>query len=119
MWSNVFSLCCGDLYLRNFISCYSYRENARKLQRLYHDQPEKPLDRAVFWIEYVIRHQGATHLWSAARNLNFIQYYSLDILLAVTFFAVLTLAVNVLAVRAILKKLFGSKNKAKANKKTQ
>ena len=44
------------------------------------DQPETPQDRAVFWAEYVIRHKGAKHLQSAARNLNFFQYYCVDVI---------------------------------------
>ncbi|XP_059131132.1 UDP-glucuronosyltransferase 2B31-like isoform X2 [Peromyscus eremicus] len=58
----------------------SYKENAMRLSRIHHDQPMKPLDRAVFWIEYVMRHKGAKHLRVAAHDLTWFQYHSLDVL---------------------------------------
>nr|XP_044986124.1 UDP-glucuronosyltransferase 2B15-like [Jaculus jaculus] len=58
----------------------SYKENAMRLSTIHHDQPMKPLDRAVFWIEFVMRHKGAKHLRPLAHNLTWFQYYSLDVL---------------------------------------
>ena len=58
----------------------SYKENAMRLKRIHHDQPVKPLDRAVFWIEFVMRHKGAKHLRPAAHNLTWYQYHSLDVI---------------------------------------
>uniref|UniRef100_A0A8C6EZE4 glucuronosyltransferase n=1 Tax=Marmota marmota marmota TaxID=9994 RepID=A0A8C6EZE4_MARMA len=57
-----------------------YKENAMKLSRIQHDQPVKPLDRAVFWIEFVMHHKGAKHLQVAAHDLSWFQYYSLDVI---------------------------------------
>ncbi|KAK2819443.1 hypothetical protein Q7C36_021089 [Tachysurus vachellii] len=57
----------------------SYKEKIMKLSALHHDQPINPLDLAVYWTEYVMRHKGAEHLRSAAHNLNWFQYYSLDV----------------------------------------
>uniref|UniRef100_A0A8D0H000 UDP-glucuronosyltransferase n=1 Tax=Sphenodon punctatus TaxID=8508 RepID=A0A8D0H000_SPHPU len=57
-----------------------YKENAMKLSQIHHDQPIKPLDRAVFWIEFVMRHKGAKHLRPAAHNLTWYQYHCLDVL---------------------------------------
>lgn len=39
----------------------------------------KPIDRAVYWIEYVLRHDGAVHLKSRASTINFIEYFSMDV----------------------------------------
>ncbi|CAB1420914.1 unnamed protein product [Pleuronectes platessa] len=36
----------------------SYRLNMQRLSRLHRDQPMKPLDTALFWIEFVMRHKG-------------------------------------------------------------
>ncbi|KAM4854477.1 UDP-glucuronosyltransferase 2B15-like [Thomomys bottae] len=57
-----------------------YKKNAMWLSAIHHDQPVKPLDRAVFWIEFVMRHKGAKHLRPLAHNLTWYQYHSLDVL---------------------------------------
>ncbi|XP_035308376.1 UDP-glucuronosyltransferase 2B17 isoform X2 [Cricetulus griseus] len=58
----------------------SYKENAMWLSTIHNDQPMKPLDRAIFWIEFVMRHKGAKHLRPLAYNLTWYQYYSLDVI---------------------------------------
>ncbi|KAM7326474.1 hypothetical protein ACRRTK_014952 [Alexandromys fortis] len=57
-----------------------YKKNAMWLSTIHHDQPMKPLDRAVFWIEFVMRHKGAKHLRPLAHNLTWYQYHSLDVI---------------------------------------
>ncbi|XP_036621501.1 UDP-glucuronosyltransferase 2B17-like isoform X2 [Trichosurus vulpecula] len=66
--------------LKTVINDPSYKENAMRLSRIHHDQPVKPLDRAVFWIEFVMRHKGAKHLRPAAHDLTWYQYHSLDVI---------------------------------------
>nr|KAF6389376.1 hypothetical protein mMyoMyo1_020168 [Myotis myotis] len=66
--------------LKTVINDPSYKENAMKLSRIHHDQPMKPLDRAVFWIEFVMRHKGAKHLRPASYDLTWFQYHSLDVI---------------------------------------
>lgn len=39
----------------------------------------KPLDRAIYWIEYVIRNGGANHLKSDSIGLNDLQYFLVDL----------------------------------------
>lgn len=59
-----------------------YRDNVKKLSALFKDRPNDPLDLAVYWVEYVIRHKGAPHLRSVGRKLNFLQYHSIDVMSA-------------------------------------
>ncbi|KAB0404335.1 hypothetical protein E2I00_017175 [Balaenoptera physalus] len=79
---NINTMTSADLLnaLRTVINEPSYKENAMRLSRIHHDQPVKPLDRAVFWIEFVMRHKGAKHLRPAAHDLTWFQYHSLDVI---------------------------------------
>ncbi|XP_050005715.1 UDP-glucuronosyltransferase 2B17-like isoform X2 [Alexandromys fortis] len=72
----------SDLHnaLKAVINNPFYKENAMWLSTIHHDQPMKPLDRAVFWIEFVMRHKGAKHLRPLAHNLTWYQYHSLDVI---------------------------------------
>jgi glucuronosyltransferase len=104
--------------LNKLLNDPSYMKNAKKLSSIFLDQQNPPLERAVFWIEYVLRHQGAVHLRSAARDLSNIEYYSVDVI-AVLLLGLLTSAyINFLILRAVLRKCFGSKpvSSSKKNK---
>ncbi|KAI4887101.1 hypothetical protein NFI96_025747 [Prochilodus magdalenae] len=66
--------------LRTVINDPSYKESSMRLSRIHHDRPVKPLDEAVFWMEYVMRNKGAGHLRVAAHNLTWYEYHCLDVL---------------------------------------
>uniref|UniRef100_A0A3Q4BZG6 Uncharacterized protein n=1 Tax=Mola mola TaxID=94237 RepID=A0A3Q4BZG6_MOLML len=55
----------------------SYKSTMQRLSALHHDRPMTPLNTAVFWVEFVMRHGGA-HLRLASRDLNWFQYDSVD-----------------------------------------
>ncbi|CAG7719565.1 unnamed protein product [Allacma fusca] len=74
--------------LRELIDNPKYTSKAKQLSGIFRNQLQTPLERAVFWTEYVMRHNGAVHLRSAARKLNYFQYRSMDVigfLLAIVF----------------------------------
>ncbi|XP_044284820.1 2-hydroxyacylsphingosine 1-beta-galactosyltransferase [Varanus komodoensis] len=61
----------------------SYRQQAQKLSEIHKDQPGHPVDRTVYWINYILRHNGAQHLRAAVYRVSFYQYFLLDIAAAV------------------------------------
>ncbi|XP_058238730.1 UDP-glucuronosyltransferase 2C1-like isoform X1 [Hemibagrus wyckioides] len=65
--------------LNDVINNPSYKESIMRLSRIHHDQPMKPLDQAIYWIEFVMRHKGAKHLRVQAHNLTWYQYHCLDV----------------------------------------
>ncbi|KAL6481185.1 hypothetical protein MHYP_G00092650 [Metynnis hypsauchen] len=78
-----------------FLVLFNYKESAMCLSRIHHNRPVKPLDEAVFWIEYVMRNKGAGHLRVASHSLTWYQYHCLDVLvflisiLAVVFYIII------------------------------
>nr|CAI5842761.1 unnamed protein product [Callosobruchus analis] len=68
------------LAIRKIIQDPKYRQEVEKRQRLLLDQPETPLERAIFWTEYVLRHKGAMALQSPSRHFGILQYYLVDVI---------------------------------------
>lgn len=66
--------------LNEILTNKKYRNNVKKAADLYKDRPAHPLDTAVYWVEYVLRHNGAKHMQSQAVHLNWFQYHSLDVI---------------------------------------
>lgn len=48
------------------------------------DQPIRGLNKAVWWIEYVLRHQGAPHLKSPSASMSFVDYFMVDVIIFLT-----------------------------------
>lgn len=57
-----------------------FRQCAKYASELLQDRLMHPLDEAIYWVEYVLRHSGVTDvLQSEAVNMNWFQYHSLDV----------------------------------------
>ncbi|KAF5301857.1 hypothetical protein FQR65_LT08689 [Abscondita terminalis] len=61
-----------------------YRNKVKELAELALDQPMTGLEKAVWWTEYVIRHNGTRHLRSPLLDIPFYQYYLLDVIAVLT-----------------------------------
>ncbi|XP_025424454.1 UDP-glucuronosyltransferase 2B13-like isoform X2 [Sipha flava] len=71
----------------------TYKQKAKELSEVFRDRPMSPLETAVYWTEYVIRHKGAPHLRSAAVGMPWYQYYLIDVLLVI-FISIATIFVS-------------------------
>nr|XP_040050593.1 UDP-glucuronosyltransferase 2B31-like [Gasterosteus aculeatus aculeatus]XP_040050594.1 UDP-glucuronosyltransferase 2B31-like [Gasterosteus aculeatus aculeatus] len=90
----------------------TYMEKMKVLSGLHRDQPMKPLDRAMFWIEFVMRHKGAAHLRTDSYKMSTIQYHSIDVVAFLLAVILLVFAVFVCAVMFLWRRVFsGSKVK--------
>ncbi|XP_020786162.1 2-hydroxyacylsphingosine 1-beta-galactosyltransferase [Boleophthalmus pectinirostris] len=74
-----------DLYtaLTSVIKDSKYREQAHLLSTIHKDQPGHPVTRAVYWICYILRHNGASHLRAAVYDVSVYQYFLLDVVFTV------------------------------------
>ncbi|XP_047112722.1 UDP-glucosyltransferase 2-like [Schistocerca piceifrons] len=65
--------------IRTIIEDKRFSENMKRLSAVYREHKEESLPKAVKWIEYVLRHNGAPHLRSGGRDLAWYQYLLLDV----------------------------------------
>lgn len=72
------------------------------------DQPIKGLERAVWWVEYVLRHNDTRHLMPSYVGKPFLEYYDVDVALVLTGVACLMVVITVkicsLGFRCVLRK---------------
>ncbi|XP_065563758.1 UDP-glycosyltransferase UGT5-like isoform X1 [Artemia franciscana] len=98
----------------------SYKINAERLSNIFRDQPETPLQRAVYWIEYIIRHKGAHHLKHPGLHLPWYQTSLFDVLLFLGAIVLIIVYINFVIARRILQKITrGTKTPVTKNKKKQ
>ncbi|KPJ00052.1 Ecdysteroid UDP-glucosyltransferase [Papilio xuthus] len=61
----------------------SYHQNMLRLRSLMNDQPQCPLERAVWWTEHVLRQRGAAHLRSPTANITWTEYLEIDLFIVI------------------------------------
>ncbi|KAI4876442.1 hypothetical protein NFI96_010327 [Prochilodus magdalenae] len=83
----------------------SYRDNMQRLSRLHTDRPMHPLDSALFWIEFVMRHKGAAHLRTESYKMPWYSYHSLDVVGFLLLVVLIVMCVVVLIVRFLCLRL--------------
>ncbi|XP_051235690.1 UDP-glucuronosyltransferase 2B17-like isoform X2 [Dicentrarchus labrax] len=94
----------------------SYRLNMQRLSRLHRDQPMKPLDTALFWIEFVMRHKGAAHLRTESYRLPWYSYHSVDVILLLVGVVLIILGTFAVLIRCLCSVCLRTKSKSDLKK---
>lgn len=73
------------------------------MKALWTDHPMKSIDRAMWWIEYVLRHNGTRHLRSPTADVSWAAYLLLDVILVI----VSVITISILLIYKLLAYLLG------------
>ncbi|CAH2092311.1 unnamed protein product [Euphydryas editha] len=87
--------------IKTVVNDNSYRRNIVKLRNMMHDQLQKPLERAVWWTEYVLRY-GGLHLRASGAGVSWTEYYELELVLLLLAALVVVLIIIMLAIYFII-----------------
>ncbi|XP_071448183.1 UDP-glucosyltransferase 2-like [Hetaerina americana] len=107
----------------NVINDSSYNNSMQKISRLLRDQPQTPLERAIFWVEFTLRHgTGRVEgLRSAGLDLAWYQYFSMDVLALIFISITLGIMGPVLLINTLykcfVKRRLGCSSKEKKKRK--
>ncbi|XP_011294798.1 UDP-glycosyltransferase UGT5 isoform X2 [Musca domestica] len=101
--------------LNKLIHDPQYRNNVQRYSNVFRDRPMGARETAVYWIEYVIRHKGATHIRSAGLDLKWYQFYLLDVIAFAVAVPLLVIALAVFVLRKVLRRAGKSPKKVKEN----
>ncbi|MGH0138735.1 UNVERIFIED_CONTAM: hypothetical protein FKN15_037135 [Acipenser sinensis] len=92
-----------------------YRQDAQLLSQIHKDQPGHPVSRTVYWINYILRHNGAKHLHSAVSSIPSYQYFLLDVALVMLVGTLIILYTLSRIVKVIAARVWSSSVQSKAN----
>jgi len=101
----VFGTVASTVTLRNFHLFFSYATAAKVRSSVFRDTETAPIIKAVWWVEYVIRHKGAPHLQSAAQHLSWYQLHQLDVIAYLSAIVLVLSWVLIKSTKAILSKM--------------
>lgn len=99
--------------INEVLSNPSYSKNMKIRSKQFRDQKEKPLERAIWWTEYILRNPNPIHLQPAVFNLGLLGSHFWDIQLII----LVALVLVGLVIKNALKAIFCSGKKVVKSKK--
>ncbi|KAK9875138.1 hypothetical protein WA026_005930 [Henosepilachna vigintioctopunctata] len=94
-----------DLYLKELLENPKYKENAARRSRILKDKPQSATAAVNYWVEYVVRHKGASHLRVASLDLTWYQCMLLDVVA----FLLVSFVVLIYTLKFLFRTVFGRK----------
>ncbi|KAK9877423.1 hypothetical protein WA026_018536 [Henosepilachna vigintioctopunctata] len=70
-----------DTALKEILWNKKYSDSMKLYSSLLKNQPVKPLDNAIWWVEHIMEHKGGKHLRNVAADLFWFELYMIDIIL--------------------------------------
>ena len=116
---NLADFTAEELYeaLRSTLEDNTIREAVKKASEVLTGKPEKPGQRASFWINHVLKH-GDQHLRTAAYELNVWQFFMVDVFLCVTLIFVFVVVIVIVCLCSsvrLCQRCLKSRKKEKVN----
>ena len=100
--------------IKNVLDNPKYAKNVKIRSNSFRDQKEHPLQRAIWWINWIMRNPNATYLQSPGQRMSFIERQSIDVICFILLIVLLSAYLNIKIVVYIVKKIFcGKKYKNK------
>lgn len=93
------------------LSTKKYYENALKISQLFQDNPIDPLTNAIYYIEYILRTNGAVHYRSTVVDLSVWQQHLVDVTLIIIIGVALIIAIPSTIICILLRKSNSGANK--------
>ncbi|KAJ8030026.1 UDP-glucuronosyltransferase 1-2 [Holothuria leucospilota] len=89
-----------------------YKERVQHYSDIHHDLPMTPLERAVYWIEHVMKF-GDQHLRPRSADMSFIELYMIDVAVFLLFVLFIVLYIDFLVLKICYKCCCTPKSKLK------
>lgn len=89
-----------------FNKIFRYSNKVKEKMIILRDRPIKPIEYAIYWIEFVIRNKGAKYFHNAGQKLHWIQLYLIDVIV----FSVLVLLIKIKIIMFLCKLCLGNKS---------
>uniref|UniRef100_A0A7G3B596 Putative udp-glucoronosyl and udp-glucosyl transferase n=1 Tax=Lutzomyia longipalpis TaxID=7200 RepID=A0A7G3B596_LUTLO len=103
--------------ISNMMTETKYRDNAKTRSRLFKDQPQPPLERTLWWIDFILRNPDVEFLRSKSRFLDIFTLHSVDVI-AFYVVSILLVVLVLLKIFCLICRAFKFSPKSESKKKT-
>lgn len=104
--------------INEVLSDKKYKKKAKEIEERFKDRPMDPLDTAIYWIEYVIRHKGADFVKNPALKMSWLEYTMLDVY-AFIIIVIILIVVGIVKLLTLIISLVSKQNNNAVTKRSR